>query len=477
MDNKQSKIVEWINDIVLKYFFGYFNSNMNNKKFNRLDWTNIFILKNFQDYFNLKDLQSLSMLSKFTRIKLNPIIFNSTRLIKYTHRGRGDKPIRVFNIKSFEMLSRIAVRDEDEIEKSLYIKKSLSDINSELQGIKNFVKSIYICNVKRPGYYLYPVLANFTNLSILKIHCSTIQYSIFQKLGEYFPMLKTFELYRVILSKKSTSSNNSNEIVFPINLSYLSIRCVEVTDIAILDEPYMTVYGYDFDPRSKFVLPNIHLPSLKSLQFLRCSAKETGLEEFLQTNPNLEQLSIDTFGQGTSKYFNCLKSLHVDQLENINNLENLIAYQNIKILKVSIAHNVYYDKFEKLCLMCPSVEFLHFNIVDSENLQEAFNTYLTPILKKLPNLKIIELPLYEIYNELIDINHFSTIEKIIFETENISHLSVYFKKSRNLKEIEFRATYEDIDKEGFLEKYKSYSDWKFEFFNQKVKGYKINNSN
>ncbi|KXN64777.1 hypothetical protein CONCODRAFT_170411, partial [Conidiobolus coronatus NRRL 28638] len=443
---------------------------VNNKVFNKLDWINIFLLKIFQDYFNLKELQELSKLSKLTRLKLNPVLFKSIRLLRYTNRVRDSKPIRTFNVKSFEKLSWIAVKDEDEAEKSLNVKKSLTDINSQLQDVKRFANSIFIYDIKRSGYYLYPILANFVNLSVLKIHCCVIQYSIFQKLGECFPKLKAFDLYKVALSKESTSSIDSNEIIFPVNLNYLSIWCVEVTDISIFAEPYDIVfYSHGFDPRFKFSLPNIYLPSLKKLQFLRCSVNNNIIEEFLKTNPELEQLSIDNFSPGISRYFNSIKSLQVDQLDKINDLENLITCQNIKTLKINIENNDCYDKFEKVCLMCPSVEFLHLNIIDIVNYQDAFNTYLVPISKRLPNLKTVELPIYDTNSELLDINHLPQIEKIIFEHDSVPYLDIKFEKNPKLKEIEFRATYDYVDKEKFLEKYNAIQIGSLSFLSKRLK--------
>jgi hypothetical protein len=458
---------------------------MNNKEFNKVNWINIIIFKNFQDYFNLKELQCLSMLSKFTRLKLNQILFNSIKLIKIRNRNYNSegKLIMTFNVQSFESLNSIVVNDEDEIDKSPYIKKFISDIDSELQGIKYFVKSIFISSPWQSGYCLYPMLTSLVNLSELKIHCSIIQYSIFQKLGEYFPMLKTFKLYRITLLKNTTDKDNLNEIIFPANLSYLSIRFVEIGYINIAAEPYNIVFSdYGDFPQSKFSLPNIYLPSLKNLEFIRCSTEENGLEEFLQINPSLEQLKIDAFNLETSKYFNSLKSLHVENLEDANNLESLATCKNIKILKICIEYGNHYDKFEKICLMCPLVEFLHFDVIYHENPQEAVNTYLVPILKKLPNLKTIELLLNEYnddyYDELIDINtnSLSTIEKIIFVKGCIVDLEVRFEKHHSLKEVEFRNIYFDINKEKFLERYKSYSNWEFKFFKRKVKGYKISNN-
>ncbi|KXN64976.1 hypothetical protein CONCODRAFT_13606, partial [Conidiobolus coronatus NRRL 28638] len=261
---------------------------MNNSEFNKVNWINIIIFKIFQDYLNLGELKDLSILSKLTRSKLKSTVFKSIQLM--TERKLLDGIfVKSFNSKSYDELNNIVNSDEDEIRNNLDIQNSLSAINSEIKDIKHFANSFYIYDIKRSGQYLSQVITNFTNLSVLKIHCSTIQFSVFQKLGEYFPTLKNFELYKVVLSKYSIDSYDSNEIIFPLSLVSLSIWHVDVTNIGILSEPYKVVFNDSSnDARSGYSLPNIYLPFLKKLQFLRCAVEDNGLEEFLQTNPNLE---------------------------------------------------------------------------------------------------------------------------------------------------------------------------------------------
>jgi hypothetical protein len=448
---------------------------MNNSKINKIDWINIVMFKTFQDYFNLKELQDLSMLSKITRSKLNPVLFKSI-ILYYLIDQDTDMPSETCNVKSFQELNRIAVGDEDEIENNLHIQNSLSNINSELQNIKHYINSTGKFNLERSGRYLYPIIANFSNLTVLKIYRSTIQYSIFQKLGEYFPMLKTFELCKVVLSKYSKSSNNSNEIIFPPSLTSLSIWHVDATDISILYDHYKSIVNNSsYYARSEYSLPNMHMPSLKNLKFLRCSSKDNELEEFLEMNPNLEHLSIDAFSPEMCKNFTSLKSLSLDQVDMFENLQNLTVLHNIKTLNICSDYEDNCENLEKLCLMCPSIESLEFSISNFGSYEESFDDYLVPILKKLPKLKTLELPIEaeEEYFEFIDINHFPQIEKIIFTTPNLSYLQIRFEKNYNLKEIDFISEFHDINKKDFLEKYGSYIDWEFKFYKRKIKGYKI----
>jgi hypothetical protein len=448
---------------------------MNNSEFNKIDWINIVNFKIFQDCFNLKALQDLSMLSKHTRSKLNPILFKSIQII--TERKFIDGyVVKNFNSKACTDLNNILNSDEDEAQKNLSVQNSLSNINTEIRDIKYFANSLYIYDMKRSGYYLCQIITNFTNISILKIHCSTIPYSIFQKLGEYFPMLKIFDLYKTVLSKYLTDSNDSNEIILPPNLINLSIWHADVTDISILSDPYKTVFNNSsYDARTEYSLPKIHVPSLKNLQFLRCTSKDSGLEEFLEMNSNLEHLNIDTFSPEMSKSFTSLKSLNLEQVDMFENLQNLTVLHSIKTLKISIEDQYHYEKLEKICLMCPSIEFLRFSTSNFGYYGEVFSTYLVPTLKKLPNLKTLELSIdvEDRELELIDINQFPQIENIIFEADDLFYLKVCFEKNRNLKKIEFSASVCDIDKQDFLEKYGSYTEWEFKFHDSRVIGVKI----
>jgi hypothetical protein len=447
---------------------------MKNSEFKKVEWINIVILKNFQDYFNMKELQDLSMLSKIIRSKLNPTLFKSIKI--RTERKILDGSTKNFNSKAIADLNIILNSNEDETQKNLNVHSSLSDINSEIRNIKYFANSLHIYDMEQPGHYLSQIVTNFTNLLILNITSSTIPYSIFQKLGVYFPMLKTFGLSTVVLSKYPESSNNSNEIIFPPNLISLSIYKVDITDISILSDPYKTIANNSsYDARPEYYLPNIYIPSLKKLYFFGFPSKGSGLEEFLEMNPNLEHLNIDTFSPEMSKSFTSLKSLSLDQVDMFGNLENLTVLHNIKILNIYYEYEYNCKNLEKLCLMCPSIEFLEFNIRNVAIYEETFNDYLVPILKKLPKLKTLELPIEagDDYFEFIDINHFPQIEKIIVTAYNLSYLQIRFEKNHNLKEIDFISEYYDINKKDFLEKYGSYIDWEFKFYKRKIKGYKI----
>ncbi|KXN65222.1 hypothetical protein CONCODRAFT_13273 [Conidiobolus coronatus NRRL 28638] len=444
---------------------------MNNNEFNKVNWINIFILNNFQKFFNLKELQDLSKISKLTRLKLKSSIFKYIRLVNKSKYLNGTF-VKSFNSKSFDEISRVAYMDGDEVQKSVRIQKSLNDINSELQDIKHLANNLHMYDVMRSGYYICPILNNFANLSSLMIRSSTIPYSIFQKLGEYFPTLKTIELYNIVLSKSTTDSPNPNEIIFPLNLTNLMIGCVEVTDMSILSDPYKMVLN-DFNPyaRSNFSLPNISLPSLKELRFVKCAGWNNGLEEFLEKNPGLEQLTIDTFNPNMSKRFTSLKSLSLELVNMYENLQNLIVNHNIKTLKVNIEDDYYYEKFEKVCLMCPSIEFLHFNVCNIDTYQKAYSNYLIPILRKLPNLKTLELPIYAEDPIQIDVDDFPQIKKIIFVTDDVRNLQVYFDGNPSLQQIEFISASYDICEEDIWDKYGHCSGWRFKFYEKKVIGY------
>jgi hypothetical protein len=443
---------------------------MNNKEFNTVNLLKLVELKSFQENFKLEELQDLSKLSKSFRLKLKPAIFKSIRLVNQTE-YIDDTFVEIFNSKSFDELNTIAYMNGDEAQKDSGIQNSLININSELKTIKDYAINLHLYEVMRSGHYLCPILANFTNLSTLKIRCSTIPYSIFQKLGVHFPMLNILELYNVVLSISPTDSTNSKEIIFPLNLINFRIASVEMTDMSILSDPYKMVLN-DFNPyaRSNFTLPNIFLPSLKELKFLRCSAWNNGLVEFLEKNPELEQLSIDSFNPSMSKHFKSLKSLSLEQVGMYENLHNLIASSSIKTLKISIEDEYHYEKFEKICLMCPSIEFLHFSVFNIDTYQEAFNIYLMPILRKLPNLKTLELPIYTEDPIRVDVNNFYQINKIIIITDDITNLRVYFDGNPNLQEIEFRSTRYDICEEEIWDKYR-HCGWKFEFYGKKAIGY------
>jgi hypothetical protein len=77
--------------------------------------------------------------------------------------------------------------------------------------------------------------------------------------------------------------------------------------------------------------------------------------------------------------------------------------------------------------MCPSVKFLRLEIQCANTCQDAINSYLVSILKKLPNLKTVELPIFMGDNICIDSEDLPKIEKVIFVKRCILDFYVHFE--------------------------------------------------
>ncbi|KXN66824.1 hypothetical protein CONCODRAFT_73424 [Conidiobolus coronatus NRRL 28638] len=246
-----------------------------------INWLNVISNREFKTFLDLNLVKEISMISKLMREKLKPKLFKNLILnldiVKFE-----SNIITMANDKQFiyGKCDYNTLREENEGS----VEDSLNDFIISLNDIKKFAKSFYFDYSIKAGYYLYPLIGNFNNLTELKIKLSHIPFKAFADIGKTLPNLNRLELECVDLIKSAIEVISEKDIVFPPNLSYLKIFSIYVIISTLLSDPYEYLFNTKVYPISYeyFTLSKISIPSLKRLDFIPKDKENRGLEEFLE---------------------------------------------------------------------------------------------------------------------------------------------------------------------------------------------------
>jgi hypothetical protein len=438
----------------------------------KINWLNVFFNLEFQDSLDKNTLINVSMLSKLVRIKLTPALFKNIQLSskKFNNEFKDNIFIEYFNCVADPDLYDCINREEE----NGSIESGLNDFSFGLNSIKDIAKSFYFSDLNRAGYYFFSMVNNMDNLTVLKLSYSFVPYSSFSKLGELLPNLKEVKLISVTLAKLPANSVWLDNFIFPHSLNILEIYDCRVITSRLFLEPYEFLFNeFTRVPRVDFILPNIQAPSLKKLSFFSYTAHDNGLKSFLETNSNLESLSTGIFQLSLVNSLTSLKTLEVDILSNFDNTDQVTILKCLKNLKIYTVSPRFYENIKKLCLACPNLQFLSFNMSYSDNFQHLINDFLVPIMTDLHRLKTLRLHFIINETESVNIEKFSNIESIIIESKSITILNLGFEGCKNLKRVMFKSYIGDINTQEFKDKFNAYKNWAFKFTENTIRGYKL----
>ncbi|KXN68200.1 hypothetical protein CONCODRAFT_166743 [Conidiobolus coronatus NRRL 28638] len=448
---------------------------MNNTSF-KINWLNIILIKEFQNYLELELLKELSLVSKIVRARSMPKLFSYIQLFDYdfSYKFNDNIFIEYFNSTEISVLYREASKEVKEFRKALSIENGLKDIDFIFKNIKKFVKRFYLAYMGKAGYYIFPLVYKFENLTTLILRSCIIPYNGFYNMRETLPNLKHVELTFVTLSKLSNKPISSNELSFPPNLSYLEFYHCNIFNTDLLSDPYEFLFNKEAIniTRNSFSLPAILAPNLKSFVLFGNNALEGSTEAFLDINPGLESFKIENYSLNLNKYLNKVKNLEIDSIISFNNTDVYPTLNNIKKLVINFEKLDYYEDIKKFALLCPNLEELHFKNTLCDSFQASIDTFLAPTLKNLPHLKTLQL--FITNHEVLDISNLSRIENLIILAPSTTLFNLNFENCNELRSIEFNVYSGDIHTEEFNGKFNSFDEWIFEFGENNIKGYNIN---
>ncbi|KXN66821.1 hypothetical protein CONCODRAFT_20025 [Conidiobolus coronatus NRRL 28638] len=433
---------------------------------NLVNWLNIIFKDDFVQYLRLESLKEISLSSRLVRERLKPKIFKHLTLSTYNCNFKFKDNIltEFINIFICPYNSNNISSNSDRDLKCLSAEKGLDDFAYSLKEIKKFSISFTLSDMERAGYYLVQLAYNFVNLTDLKLRSCTIPYSAFSKLGESLLNLENIELFLVNIAKLPSDDLNPDYFIFPPKLIALNIYQCSAANIIHLSNSY----DFLFTKKSRltynnFTIPIVSAPSLKKLAISGQGLYYKELKPFLDINSNLESLKIEFFDLSVVKELNMLKSLELDLITRSNNSAQIPLLRSVNKLRINKLIPLCYENIEKLCLLCPNLEYLHFSGDYDPDLQASIVTFVEQILLKLQKLKTLRLLITTNEDEVLDITKFYNIDSIIIETESSAIFNLKFDKSIKLKKVKFVSTSTEINTQEFKDKFSIYNSWNFNF--------------
>jgi hypothetical protein len=436
-------------------------------------WLNIITNNEFQSYSDLSLLKEISMVSKLTREKLNPLLFNNLELnLKYIKFELNVLNISHNNLYSNPKYDIKTLREES----NCSIEDSLNDFVIALNDIKEYTKSFYYYSNCNSGYYLYSLISLFDNLTELKMYSCDVPFFMFADIGKNLPNLNKLELDHVDLIKSTADIITEKDINLPPNLSYLKFFHVCIITTYLLSDPLKYLLERKCENFVNFILPNISIPTLKYLDFWTYGEGTYEVEEFLDVNPNLESLLTCCYELDITDRLKSLKSLSIDQYICFDNIHQDFSLDSINNLEFSVDSD-YYEittKLCQICKLCPKLENLKLFYFDKmKYFQSTIDQHLAPVLSRLQHLKtLVIINENEHVDEVIDFSKFYQVEKLDIQFKKGSLLNIKFVNCKSLKQVLFKSFYNKID-EDFMRKFDQYNNWKFKFSEHNVRGYKI----
>jgi hypothetical protein len=372
----------------------------------KVNWLNVILKKEFNRYLDLDTLMELGLVSKSVREKLKPFLFKdigfSAIVFSFIFMDSNNLFLNFFSSRLFyDMNNNISKRNKARI-----VKKGLSDINSALSKIGTYATSFRLYKVDRAGYYLFPIISNFGNLTSLKIEECYFKFSVYSKLGELLPNLVRVQFNDVIFAKLVGDRTSNNDIIFPHGLERLVFIECNMSSTELESDTYDFLLGdnFDYSAMSDFILPKVSIPSLIELVFyVDDSESYYGIDAFLEVNPNLVSLCIVHSTSDIFKRLESLKNLELRGKIFFNSNTNLTNIESVKFLTILNNGDNSYEVIKRMCLLCPNLESLNFyfgnydDFDDIEDIQNITNYYqlveffIVPIVSNLYKLKTLKI--------------------------------------------------------------------------------------
>jgi hypothetical protein len=320
---------------------------------NKVKWELVFINNDeFKFYLNRYDFIQLSKLSKITRLKLKPKVFEKIHISKMYQKFVIEETNKFHEILDWnkENISDLPIRD--------YIKS----FNFRIHKIKPYIKSISISLSNH--YHLSEISSLFSQLTSLYIYDTKISLTAFI---EALNSLKILENLKIITVNFIQYRNETYPII-PIKLPN-TLKFIHWTNNTVslcdLEEEPTTInfsYGRTLSGRIKFLFQINNYPNLK--KFSSTLLPTLFNSKILLKNPNLYclDLKINVLSQAEISMIQLARNIKKIQLSidclsfNLSSINLSFPYLNsIDFFK---ADNRVWPFFEKLALSSPNLSEL-----------------------------------------------------------------------------------------------------------------------
>ncbi|KXN66683.1 hypothetical protein CONCODRAFT_11416 [Conidiobolus coronatus NRRL 28638] len=247
-----------------------------------------------------------------------------------------------------------------------------------------------------------------------------------------------------------------------------------VYNTKLLENPYEFLFNEKSEESTvdTYILPKVSVPSLTRLGFFHSKMQDSDIREFLKVNTGLKTLSIKPECINLVGELTALKNLRLDGFTCFQESTQVPTIESIEKLEITgfeldiINANVF-------SLLCPNLIEFKLNS-ELDYFQGTIDQFLVPLLSSLKMLKTLILNIEGI-DDRLNINELNQMETLRLSLSSIAILNLDFESCGNLKKIVLSTTTDPVNTKKFREKFSNYKNWKFEFSERFVRGYKLIN--
>jgi hypothetical protein len=453
------------------------NSNAHMK----VNWIDIINIPEFYKLLNLDNLKQVSLISKAARLKLKPklfefIEFNGDKFHDYFENSEN-LLCEYFNFVQLSM-------DSEENQLNGYCYKDLDtglaikEIEDQLIKLKLLAKSFYFIDVNRVGYYLFPLVSVFDNLTVLALYNCTVPLVKFYEIVNSLPKLEGLELESTLFAKLNTEEYAIDCIKFPKTLKKLAIFDCSILSSELLSNSYNFLLDKaNSGTYTDFKLPPNQIPSLYKFTYLPESFTESGFNDFLLNNPQLEIISFNSFSLNQASINNFTNFHYLRRLEVVCSLDklsklNVLPLNSIKELELFSINQLVYPVIQDICLNSPNLTKLTFKFDSIREFFPVLTNALDYIISNCSNLKLFKFSIIRTFKELINLEKLGSVEVLVIESTLETIQNIQFENATNLKKVYFYYNDFEVNNE-FKTKFLEIKGWKFWFKDGCIKGNKL----
>ncbi|KXN67128.1 hypothetical protein CONCODRAFT_120917 [Conidiobolus coronatus NRRL 28638] len=446
----------------------------------QINWEDVLITKEFQACLQFEDLKELSLVSKLLRSKLKPKLFSNIvlngKLFDPCFINGKNLIYEYFEFFRYIMSWNSIEEYEDSHCKELEVEPAYKEFEDQILGFKHLVKSFNLTELGSAGYYLLPLANSFSNLNTLKILNCTVSLSGFNDLLSSKDKLTSIELTYTNFTKLPTEKLKLEDVKFPKTLTNLYVYECHLGENELITNPYDFLFDKVYSGTTNdFILPSTSIPSLKNLSFLAPYYNDSGLNEFLGANNQLEFLHFKSSSLDQVKIDHFQKSKTLKKLEIVCESEmfnevNIPTLSSIEEIEIQYLRPKVFTTIKDLCLSSPNLKKLNIIFDTYDDFANMVNRLLSDVIANSHNLKELTLWIFGDFEGAIDLKKLNNIEVLNIHANLVTLLNIEFNKSNSLKRVNLGYNETDTDLDAIKEKFNMIQDWKFEISEGSIEG-------
>ncbi|KXN66817.1 hypothetical protein CONCODRAFT_20023 [Conidiobolus coronatus NRRL 28638] len=399
------------------------------EKDNGLDWSQVLSLKALLKLLKLEVISELSLINKYLRSKLNPLLFNhvllnGNNLINYVGNSRESESLKVSVNKLSNYINQKEESDYDISQlKNLEIDHIINSLNSDLLRIRNHATYFKLSYLKAFGYSTMSLAYSFINLTELYVFNCSISHISIIKLGEYFKQLKILTIDQVkVISNLKKNKLTLKMINLPGTLEKLVIVNCRIVFKPLVDTIYdLANLSTEIELTPFDLILPINIPNLKSLKFDHIGDQEKYVRKFLQLNPQIKAIEVCPYYLD-QKTLDCIaiNSSNLTELAIYGDYDSLseLNFPTFNYITNLSVGEFPYDSLQlskKLISSCPNLSALTLNFKQAGIEIKPLNKFLRNFVSQINSLNEIKIMIFDYDSAKIDINCLNNITKLTIE--------------------------------------------------------------